>query len=51
MNKGLHNLGKTNYFKSTRNRYTKNRAQKITVTELSQILKIKFWSDIWYIRK
>ena len=51
MKKRLHNLDKTNYFKSARNGYTKNRAQKITVTELSQILKIKFWSDIWSIRK
>ena len=46
MNKGFHNLGKTNYFKSYRNRCTKNWMEKNKVTELSWILKI-FWSDIW----
>ena len=40
MNKGFRNLGKVNYFKSTRNRYTQNWMEKNKVTELSQILKI-----------
>ena len=40
MNKGFHDLGKTNYFKSTRNRRTKNLMENIMVAELFPILKI-----------
>ena len=40
MNTGFHNFDKSNYFKSTRIRYTRNSTMKNKVTKLSQILKI-----------